>query len=130
MSRWRKEASERIPELQALVASRQVDNPMMLWIELHLKFDDLCEQEQPPLDLIKRIWEYAKWCMTQGHDHAATGAALGFCEHLLDREATRRILPAIMTRRDYEELRGLLLYHNSEEQFARGLKLFETARTR
>jgi hypothetical protein len=130
MSLWRKEASKRLPELQRIIASRDVDNPMMLWIELHLKFDDLCGQEPPPLDLIRRVWDYAKWCMGQGHDDAGTAAALGFCEHLLDRKATRRILPEIMTRRDYEGLKSLLLYHNSEEEYARGLSLFESQETR
>ena len=130
MSLWRKEASNQLPELQGIIASRDVDNPMMLWIELMYRFQDLCEQEPPPLDIIKRIWGYPKWCMQQGHENAATGAALGFCEHLLDRKTTRRILPQIMTRRDYEGLRALLLYHNSEEDFARGLALFDERKQR
>jgi hypothetical protein len=124
MSLWRKEASERLPELQRLIASRDINSPMMLWIEIQMKFQDLCEQEPPPLDLIRRVWGYAKWCMTQGHGDAATAAALGFCEHLLDRNATRDVLPQIMTRQEYEGLKGLLLYHKSEEDFAEGLKLF------
>ncbi|MBW8863980.1 MAG: hypothetical protein JF609_03470 [Verrucomicrobia bacterium] len=127
MSLWRKEASERLPELQQLIASRDIDNPMMLWTEIKMKFQDFCEQEPPPLDLIKRVWGYAKWCMAQGHEDVATAAALCFCEHLLDRKATQRILPQIMTRQEYEGLKGLLLYHKSEEDFAKGLKLFEEA---
>ena len=125
MSLWRKEASERLPELQQLIASRDVDGPMMLWIEIQMEFNNLCEQEPPPLDLIRRVWEYAKWCMAKGHGDVATAAALGFCEHLLDRKATRQILPNIMTRQDYEALKPMLLYHKSEEDFAKGLKLFE-----
>jgi hypothetical protein len=130
MSLWRKEASKRLPELQALIASSRVDNPMMLWIELNLRFQDFCEQEPLPLDLIQRIWEYAKWSMEQGHPEAVTAAALGFCEHLLDRKATRQILPKIMSRRDYLGLRELLLYHNSEGEFARGLALFDEGKQR
>lgn len=125
MSLWRKEASARIPELQPIIASRDVDNPMMLWIELQLKFEDLCRQEPPPLDLIRRIWEYAKWCMENGNEDVATAASLGFCEHLLDIKATRRILPRIMGRRDYKQLKALLLYYNSEADYAEGLKGFE-----
>jgi hypothetical protein len=130
MSLWRKEASQRLPELQRIIASRDVDNPMRLWIELKSTFQDLCEQDPLPLDLIKRVWGYAKWCMTHDNGDVATAAALAFGEHLLDRKATRRILPEIMTRADYEGLKGLLLYHNSEEDYANGLKLFETGKRR
>ena len=126
MSLWRKEALMRLPELHGLITSDEVDNPMMLWIELQLKFTSMCEQKPPPLELLRRVWGYAKWCMEHGHDTMATAAAFAFCEHLLDRKATRSILPEIMTRPDYEKLRELLLYHNSEEEFAEGLELFET----
>jgi hypothetical protein len=128
MSLWRKEASARLPELQSIIASRDVDNPMMLWIELLFKFQALCKQDPPDLELIKRVWEYAKWSMHQGSDDVATAAALGFCEHLLDRKATCRFLPEIMGRQDYESLKALLLNHNSEEQFVQGLELFEKAK--
>jgi hypothetical protein len=124
MSRWRKEASERIPELQRIIASRDVDNPMMLWIELQLKFQALCVQDPPPLDLVRRIWGYAKWCMESGNDDVATAAAYGFCEHLLHSKATLRVLPQIMRRGDYEQLKSLLLYHSSEAEYAEGLKVF------
>jgi hypothetical protein len=130
MSLWRKEASERLPELQRIIASRDVDSPMMLWIELKSTFQDLCEQDPPPLDLIKRLWGYAKWCMTQENGDVSTAAALAFGEHLLDRKSTQRILPEIMTRDDYEGLRGLLLYHNSEEDFSKGLALFQERKRR
>lgn len=130
MSLWRKEASVRLPELQSIIASRDIDNPMMLWIELQLKFEDLCQQDPPALDLIKRVWGYAKWCMHQGSDDVATAAAVGFCEHLLDRNAACRLLPEIMVRHDYESLKGLLLYHNSEEQYALGLELFKNGKSK
>ncbi|WP_265594592.1 hypothetical protein [Haloferula sp. BvORR071] len=52
MSRWRREASERLPELQPLIASREVEGPMMLWIELQSKFRALCEESPLPLDAI------------------------------------------------------------------------------
>jgi hypothetical protein len=115
MSFWRKEASAKLPELQSIIASREVNNPMMLWIELRSKFDQLCEQDPPPLDLLARIWRCATWCMEQGHADSATAAAVAFCEHLLDRKAKRHILSEIMTRKDYEGLRTLLLYHHSED---------------
>jgi hypothetical protein len=130
MSAWRKEASKRLPEFQRVIASRDVDNPMMLWIELHTKFVQLCEQEPPPLDLLKRFWGYAKWCMDHGHEDVSTAAALAFGEHLLDSEATTRLLPLIMNRQDYEGLKSLLLYHNSPERFERGLQYFHAVKSK
>jgi hypothetical protein len=124
MSAWRKEASQRLPEFQRIIASRDVDNPMMLWIELHIKFAQLCKQVPPDLDLLRRFWSYAKWCMERGHEDVLTAAALAFCEHLLDSEASIHLLPQIMSRQEYEGLKSLLLYHNSPEQYERGLQCF------
>lgn len=131
MSAWRREASKRLPELQRIIASRGVDNPMMLWIELSAKFGHLCEEQPPPLDLLRRIWDYARWCIyrVEGKsspylDDAGNGAALGFCEHLIDTEARRMLLPQVMTRQDYLSLKDLLVYHNTEEQYEDGLKRF------
>jgi hypothetical protein len=130
MSAWRKEASKRLPEFQSIIACRDVDNPMMLWIELHAKFAQLCEQEPPALDVLRRFWGYAKWCMEQGHEDVLTAAALAFCEHLLDSEASRRLLSQIMSRQDYEGIKSLLLYHNSQEQYELGLRRFDASKTK
>lgn len=130
MSAWRKEASKRLPEFQRIIASRDVDNPMMLWTELHIKFAQLCEQDPPPLDLVRRFWEYAKCCMEHGHEDVSTAASLAFGEHLLNSEATTRLLPQIMSRQDYEGLRSLLLYHNSQAQYERGLQCFDAAKSK
>ena len=103
---------------------------MMLWIELHTRFYQFCEQEPPPLDLLKRFWGYAKWCMEQKNQDVLTAAALAFGEHLLGSKASIRVLPHIMSRQDYEGLKSLLLYHNSEEQYERVLQSFHTARSK
>jgi len=129
MSAWRKEASKRLPELQRFIASRKVDNPMMLWIELLMEFERLCKQERVPLDLLRRLWGYAKWCMERGDD-VGTAAALGFCEHLIDTKESRSILPEIMSQQDYQSLKGLLLYHNTEIDYEAVLKCFGMGATK
>ena len=129
MSTWRKEASKRLPELQRIIASREVDNPMMLWIELHMEFDRLCKQEPVSLDLLRKLWGYAKWCMERGGD-VGNGAALGFCEHLIDTKALRSILPEIMSQQDYQSLKGLLLHHNTEAQYEDVLQCFVSGPTK
>jgi len=124
VSAWRKEASKRLPELQRIIASRDVDGPMMFWIELHSKFTGLCEETPVQVDLLKRIWEYAVWCMAQGGD-VGTAAAYGFCEHLIQTRKSRAVLPRLMSRRDLEAIKGLLLYHSTQEDFEKALKCFD-----
>jgi hypothetical protein len=126
MSTWRKEASNRLPELQSIIASREIDNAMGLWIELRLKFSTLCKLSPQPLDLLKRIWEYALWCMEHGNDDVGTAAAFGFCEHLLDSKASQLLLPKIMSRAKFEECKDLLLYHNTLQEYEQALKQFNT----
>jgi hypothetical protein len=129
MSAWRKEASNRIPELQRIIASRRVDNPMALWIELGAEFEEQCRQNPLPLDLLRRLWEYAKWCMNQGGD-VGTAAAFAFCEHLFRSEASKSVLPQIMSREDYEGLKDLLLYHNTLDQYEQVLKTFHSSKSK
>jgi hypothetical protein len=124
MSRWRKEASDRLPELQRIIASRDVDGPMMLWIELCGQFRNLCEQDPLPVDLLRRIWGYALWCMTQDNGDLANAAAVAFAEHLIDSPETQKALPQIMPLSDYDAMHSLLLYHNNEEAFQQARSLF------
>lgn len=125
MSLWRKEASERLPELQRIIASKVVDNPMMLWIELRLEFERRCEVQPPPLDLLRRIWGYCSWCLEHGSDDVGTAAALAFGEHLMDTPAQIAILPEIMTRGEFLGLWALLEYHNTREEVDACLRAFK-----
>ena len=113
MSLWRKEASERLPELQPLIASRLVDGPMMLWIELNGEFQKRCDESPAPLDLLRRIWQYCDWCLIHGSGDVRTAAALAFCEHLVDTPERARLLPQIMKRDDFVALRNFVEYHHS-----------------
>jgi hypothetical protein len=113
VSRWRREASERIPELQPIIASKEIDGPMMLWIELNQEFEKLCRLQPPPVDLLRRVWQYCDWCLLHGNDDVRTAAALGFCEHLIDTPERVALLPKIMTRSDFIALRNFPEYHHS-----------------
>lgn len=113
MSLWRREASERLPELQRIIASRLVDSPMMLWIELNMEFERLCESLPPPIDLLRRIWHYCEWCLQHESADVQTAAALGFCEHLIQTPERAALLPQIMSMGDYMEFRSLMEHHHS-----------------
>ncbi len=99
------------------VASRDINNPMMLWIELNMKLKDLCRESLLPLDIMKRIWGYFEWCLQHRDDDVMTAAAVGFCEHLIDTPERAQLLPSLMTKDDYLGFRELLLHHNSEEDY-------------
>ncbi len=88
---------------------------MMLWIELNREFERMCEQENPPLEALKRMIGYSNWCLDHGADDVRTAAALAFCEHHLDTDARARLLPRLMSRAEFLELRELLQYHNAPE---------------
>lgn len=122
MSLWRREASERLPELQRIIASELVDSPMMLWIELNQKFEKLCEIQPPPLELLRRIWHYCDWCMRHKNGDVQTAAALGFCEHLIDNPVRAALLPKLMSKSDFMSLQKLLEYHNSPAEIESYLK--------
>ena len=113
MSVWRREASAQLPELQRIIASKDTDSPMMLWIELNLEFERFCELAPPPIDLLVRIWRYCRWCLANGTDDVRTAAALAFCEHLIDTPVRTALIPKIMTRDDFLDFRNLLEYHNT-----------------
>ncbi len=85
---------------------------MMLWIEMNMMFERLCVMEPLPLDLLRRIWNYAQWCMNHASDDVHAAAVSGFCEHLMDTPEKIALLPQLMERRDFLALRGLLEYHN------------------
>ncbi len=122
MSQWRRIANEELPELRNIIDDDYSSSPMRLWIELNIKFDDLCREDVPDLDLIKRIWSYCGWCLKHRSGDVRTGAALGFCEHLIDNRSRASILPRLMTRSEYLEFKPILLYHNDEDKIISYMK--------
>jgi hypothetical protein len=106
MSLWRKEASRRLPELQAVVADTSVKTPSDLWMALYREFDRLCHQQPPPIDLLSRIWDYAKWS-AQHKDESVEFAAINFFfEEIRDTKVYREVLPRFMNPKDYAQYTG------------------------
>jgi hypothetical protein len=103
MSQWRHEASDRLPELQRMIASPAIRSPADLWSDLRLEFDRLCHQEPAPTNLLSRIWQYGRWCM-EHQDEAVSWAAInGFFGNLKDTRCYREILPKFMSGQEYEQ---------------------------
>lgn len=61
MSAWKRIAFEKLPGYRYLI--EEAENPMALWIELHLKFEDVYKAKPLDDDLIRRFYEYAHWCI-------------------------------------------------------------------
>ena len=61
-----------------------IDNPMALWIELRLKFDDAIAQDDA--GFVKRVLDYAAWCSSEQSgalpNDTSTAAICAFYEHL------------------------------------------------
>lgn len=68
---------------------------MMLWIELNMEFGRLCLQDEPPVDLLSRMWKYGLWCLAARSDQVSNAAAVAFFEHIFDEEEKAAILPKI-----------------------------------
>ena len=121
MSAWKRIALEKLPEYRGVIDA--ADNPMALWIELHLKFEDAYRAEIPTDDLVRRFFDYARWCRQSpgegGHlSDAGTAAVCAFYEHLPKHAGIRRDLPRWLTRAEFFDLREAFRYHLSEQEFA------------
>jgi hypothetical protein len=107
MSLWRKEASNRLPELQQSIASASIKTPSDLWMELRLRFDQLCRQEPPPIELLSRIWQYARWSDEHPAEDVQFAVEAHFFERIEDTRLYRTVLPKFMSPKEYETICGL-----------------------
>ena len=95
MNEWQSVAMEMLPEMQTEIVSAKT--PMALWVEIVYAFDEAYEQPKND-DFIKRVYQYADWCLDQtggetADEHLVTCVAICFWEHIPTNEAARRDLP-------------------------------------
>ena len=107
MSQWRQEASKRLPELQSSIASTLVENPADLWMQLRNDFDHLCHKEPPPIELLSRIWDYAKWSMEHKSEVVQYAVINCFLDSIEDTRLYRTVLPTFMSDKEYRQVCGL-----------------------
>ena len=127
MQSWRAKATELLPELEEDISSS--DNPMGLWIEIAMEFDQAYEKPRNE-DLIRRIHAYADWCLEHGErtERAKTDlptcVAVCFYEHIPTREASRLDMPRWFTREDIVLMKDTFSYHLNPDEYERLLTLF------
>ncbi|MGZ8920267.1 MAG: DUF7674 family protein [Limisphaerales bacterium] len=114
MSAWRREAIERLPECRRI--AEEAENPMALWIELLSSCEEAYANNNE--DLIRRFYEFARWCWKSPSDEVRSAVACAFYEHLPTRPAMRRDMPRRVGRAAFAELREVFGYHLSPEEAA------------
>ena len=112
MSAWRREALQRLPECRKVIES--ADNPMALWIEL-LGECEVAYRNQVE-DLIRRFYDFARWCWQSPSADVRTAVACAFYEHLPTKPLLRRDMPRRFGRASFTELREVFRYHLSSDE--------------
>ena len=131
MSRWRKEAFDRLPECRKQLQAEK--DTTMFFHELgevlyraHLSKDE---------DLIRRIYGYAKWCLEaprgkDASDDLLTSVTCSFFEHLPTHKEVRAEIGRWLPRSMIEGMREVFLYHGSDEKYREMLASCEVPKSK
>jgi hypothetical protein len=105
---------------------RVTDNPMALWIELRLLFEDAHRGSED--GLIRSVYEYASWCVDEapratGAEHdPATAAMVCFYEHLPKNPSVRDRIHEFMTWDEVQRIKSAFGYFLGDVEAKRFLK--------
>lgn len=118
MSRWRKEAFDRLPEFRGRLQEEKIASLFLGEMADQLHNAYLQKNE----DLIRRIYDYAKWCLAapggkDASDDLPTIVTVSFFEHLPRHEEVRRDIGRWFPQKEIEKMEAVFLYHGTEEQF-------------
>ena len=69
-------------------------------------------------DLIRRFYDYARWCWQSRIDDVVNAVACAFYEHLPTTPVLRRDMPRRFGRAAFRELRDVFCYHLSPDEAA------------
>jgi len=109
MTAWREKAFELLPGLREITVS--AENPMELWIDLHMALEQAYEADPRDEHLVESIFKYAHWSgFESGDDDAQTAASVAFYEHLPAHPKVRTDLPNRITKEDFLKLKDLFPY--------------------
>jgi hypothetical protein len=105
---------EQLPECRRVVEA--ADNPMALWIELLGECQNACRQQHE--DLIRRFYDFARWCWQSRSADVRTAVACAFYEHLPTTPELRSDMPRRFGRAFFGELREVFRHHLSPDEAA------------
>ena len=116
---WRQVAQRIFPELQPEVEA--AESPMSLWLEIVYKFDTAYET---PIDedFIRRVYEYADWCLQQeggedAREHLPTCVVTCFWEHIPTVKAAREDMPRWFTLEEVIANQHFFKYLLTDDEF-------------
>jgi hypothetical protein len=124
---WRAEALAKFPELAQTIEA--VDSPMGLWSELSLAFEVAYEEEPVDREMIRRIYDFADWCLQQEQVDDArfdlpTCVITCFYEGIPRSPAARAEMHKWFSREELERGREVFGYFLNDEEWADLLKTF------
>ncbi|MCM2273680.1 MAG: hypothetical protein NDI75_02615 [Candidatus Didemnitutus sp.] len=131
MSRWRKEAFDRLPECRKQL--QQEKSPNLFFHELgEVLYQAHLQQDE---DLIRRIYQYAQWCLEaprgkDASDDLLTMVTVSFFEHLPTHREVRKEIGRFLPKSVIEGMREVFLYHGTEEKYQEMLASSQVARTK
>jgi len=119
MQEWQRKALEILPEMQDEILNSE--NPMQLWIEIVLSFDDAYEEPRNE-SFIKRVYDYEEWCLKQNEgetagEHLPTCVATAFWEHIPTNNAARKDMPRWFSLDEVLANQHFFRYHLSDGNF-------------
>ena len=122
MPPWREKACELLPELGETITDPDTDTPYQLWFELRSAFERAYDASPRDESLIRRIYEYADWCLAAPRgetaaDDLATCTCVCFYEHIPQHPAARDDMPRWIPYQDFILMEHFFRYHLLEEEF-------------
>lgn len=117
MSTWRRKAIEAVSEEKALI--EKVDNPMSLWIELLIAFENFVKNNED--EKIRKVLNYAAWCVSPNSGHLpndiSTAVVCAFYEHIGSNSSMWPHFKDWFSTQEFEKIKDCFKYHLSDKEF-------------
>jgi len=118
MSAWKRKALEMLPEFRG--EFEETPNVMSLCIQLHEKLVDAYSHKPLDDDRVRRIYEYARWCLEESRNgDVVTAIVVAYFEHLPANRDVRDDLHRWISLKMFQGLEQPFRYHLSESKWAK-----------
>ena len=117
MSSWRRRAAGSLPDHRRLID--RAESPTALWQQLYLIATTACAQPHVDVDLLRRLFEYARACRDSSSDDVTMAVQSEFYERLFDDARVRPHLPRLVSEPQFRALEPLFALRFTADQFVR-----------
>lgn len=104
MAAWRKKALKEFPQIRKEINNRKF-TIYFLFYELLDKLEEAHRSNDSKT--LKKIYEFAKWCLNQKSQHIWNAAGVVFYEGLVKSETTRKAIPYRIKPEIFKQVKGL-----------------------